>query len=318
MTRSNAWTTHAQSKRPAALKGRTLTTIVEETEGQLFRHVAIPELLEKLKSDRLLGRLKSGQDLNLRMEGNSAALIREANELNAKAATAQAVSVSTGLQSGVYQNLQGGFRKTNLFPGITVDPNGSTYTVSDEAGFIAAIRQKYQSGPDKQHVHPYVEKKLRDIARSRKLISTFAGIPALHAEVRAFNDILWQISPDQMPTPQQLADVQVSTYKLGKASFGCQQNDLTHLESANGAPQTWVLFNPFTKLEHASKTPKSKTEGMKFAEWMKAAPPGDVRPLTPGARRPGTPGGQFAACTNCQMFLEIPQLVTGKLLTDAS
>lgn len=286
-------------------KKRRLSKIDEETESQLFRDVALVALLD---------RLSSGQKLNLKVQDNAAALIKEGQELKTRAATAQAVSVSTGLESRVYQNLQGSFQKDKQFKSITVNVANSTYTVNDEAGFIAEIREKYQSNFPVQSMHPYIEDKLRKIVRLAKPISTHAGIPALHAEVRALNDILCQISPNRMPTPQQLADIQVSTYKLGNASYGSRKEELTNLEPSTDSPQKWLLFNPFTKLQRANRVPNEQTRGMKFAEWAKEETPNTRKRGKPGIRRPGTPGGQFPACTNCQIFLEIPEVLTGKLL----
>lgn len=133
-------------------------------------------------------------------------------EAGVKAASAHA-GVMLGedelYQSG-FINLSGSLSPRNPFPGVLLIQRKSSltfapipnepprhlgyYVVSNSNAMLRGIRDAYtQSGTE---LHPYLEKLIRDhIEDSHFRIPLGAGIPGLHAEVRALNTLLQHAEP---------------------------------------------------------------------------------------------------------------------------
>ncbi len=178
-------------------------------------------------------RVIHGQNLNNEIKNNARDIIKNTLGKNAKkhkehlgniAATAKdKIDIpSNKAESSTHQNLKGSLSDGALFPGIELikdeQGNCTNYKIIDKEIFVEEIKKMYKLNAKSKHdetMHPYIEEILDDhIESNGGEFTVFVGIPALHAEVRALNDILNQISPGKIPPPKVLANIQVATYKL--------------------------------------------------------------------------------------------------------
>ncbi|MCG1039598.1 hypothetical protein KQH52_08435 [Mycetohabitans sp. B7] len=271
-----------------------------------------PDIFEKVVSG-----IKYGQKLNETVELSSEKLISNEKNISVKqhkqylnelAATAQAQMPSKGLKSKIYQNIRGSLAKKDRFPGISIDdPKKPIYKINDIELFVNEIKGRYRGDSENpQEMHPYVESKLRKhIETNGEEISTFVGIPALHAEVRALNDVLNQLSPNDIPSYEELSEIMVSTYKLGD---GVNKENLYDLriykeEKSIGRFHVTVYAKDSSSLLESLNREKYqwKFDGA-ISRWVKA----EKR----GISQPGTQSGPFVACTNCQAFLRSTRILT--------
>lgn len=112
-----------------------------------------------------------------------------------------------GIVSKSYTNLTG---KVNNFPGVKQLDN-EFFVITDKKAFINEVEALYASADNplnsitKQRILAHID--------ATKQFPTQAGIPGLHAEVQAVNEVLWKI-----PEGFDLSKINVSTIKLAPGS----------------------------------------------------------------------------------------------------
>ncbi|MFZ6781341.1 DUF4214 domain-containing protein [Undibacterium sp. Ji83W] len=127
-------------------------------------------------------------------------------------AYARAGSASAGIMSKGFKNIPSAMGE---FPGVqrVAGVNGE-YTISDTDAFISGVRDAYaRSG---QKLNGLTAQQIRDYVSSEKVFAQQAGVPGLHAEVQAANDLY-----NKLVNPAGAlmnGDISVVTYKLGKTS----------------------------------------------------------------------------------------------------
>ena len=138
-------------------------------------------------------------------------------ELRKQAALSRASVDDLGLISKSYKNLRG---KVSDFPGVK-QINDETFVIYGKEAYMKRVEELYaDSGTP---LHPIIKNKIWDhVGDGSKVFPTRAGIPGLHAEVQAVNDIV-----RQLPVDFDLSKVNVSTIKLspgrgqGEAFLAC-------------------------------------------------------------------------------------------------
>ncbi|GAB2197558.1 YwqJ-related putative deaminase [Sessilibacter sp. MAH4] len=121
-----------------------------------------------------------------------------------------------GIKSRRFENLQA---KIPEFPGLQVD--GKNFTIVDKDVFMSEVRVMF--GQSNNPLNPMTEKLILNHIGSKSSFPTTAGIPGLHAEVQAANDVFNQIARKGIDVNTfDLSKVQVSTFRLAPDKTGGQ------------------------------------------------------------------------------------------------
>ena len=136
-------------------------------------------------------------------------------------AYAGAASVATGVVSKEFTNLTG---KMFNFPGVQgIAGDKSQFTIPDHDAFIEGVSDTYAKAG--QVLNPLMADNIRDFLvkteAKGETFANFAGVPGLHAEVQAVNDLYNKL--DDPAAALKNKEIAVATYKLGKTSGGCHQ-----------------------------------------------------------------------------------------------
>lgn len=126
------------------------------------------------------------------------------NQLKLQAAVSRARVSERELTTPAFVNLPG---SANDFPGVT-KINNQTYIINNPAAYINEVKRIYSSsGSPLQDVTRGLI--INYIGDGSKVFSNFNGLPGLHAEVRAYNDLVRNLPPGF-----DNRNIVISTYKL--------------------------------------------------------------------------------------------------------
>ncbi len=135
-------------------------------------------------------------------------------------AYARAASVASNLVSEPFKNLAGSMFS---FPGAQAAETKGEFHIPDHDAFIQGVSDAYAAAG--QSLHALTEQNIRDYLTNTEAhghtFANFAGVPGLHAEVQAMND-LYNKLPDPAAAVEN-KELAVVTYKLAKTSKGGEQ-----------------------------------------------------------------------------------------------
>lgn len=150
--------------------------------------------------------VKVPDELTANLSNEAAQIISTSTkgQLRRQAALSRASVKEHGIVSRSYTNLEG---KVTNFPGVKQINDGS-FIISDKTAFIDRVEQLYVASNNP--LHPITKAKiLEHVGDGSKIFPTQAGIPGLHAEVQAVNEIIQRV-----PNGFDLSKINVSTIKL--------------------------------------------------------------------------------------------------------
>lgn len=150
--------------------------------------------------------VKVPDELTANLSNEAAQIISTSTkgQLRRQAALSRANVKEHGIVSRSYTNLAG---KVTNFPGVKQIDDGS-FIISDKTAFIDRVEQLYVASNNP--LHPITKAKiLEHVGDGSKIFPTQAGIPGLHAEVQAVNEIIQRV-----PNGFDLSKINVSTIKL--------------------------------------------------------------------------------------------------------
>ncbi len=138
---------------------------VAEKNTMQFKDLTLPKQRKALQEKKLVPRDSHLKDLN---------------------ALAAVFNIRTGEYQGEFVNLPGKLGGTQKFSGIK--SGDGTYSITDHEAFIGAIEKAYGDSGLHKGVGTLTRLHIAHTERSNEgNLSNFYGIPALHAEVQAFN-----------------------------------------------------------------------------------------------------------------------------------
>lgn len=158
------------------------------------------------------------------------------NRLKALAATAQAGVEVNGrrITSQPFENITGvNFgRNSPPIPGLARNSDAGNHRITNVDQYIDYIKLKYREANNP--LHPRMEAQLRQHLEDIRShhdgeLPFFDGVPGLHAEVQAANNLLNQLDAQGVDTgSMNLRDIHVATYKLGAANSMNNQGEPFH------------------------------------------------------------------------------------------
>lgn len=153
---------------------------------------------------------------------------QRARELNRRAAVAEAGAEVNGqrVNSGQFENISdiSFARNADPIPGTTrtTTPTEGYHRIDDVDAYIDFVERKYAETGNE--LHPQIEQQIRNhIAETQAnhdgRFNFFDGLPGLHAEVQAANDLLNKLEAQGVDvSTMDLREVHISTYKLGNSN----------------------------------------------------------------------------------------------------
>ena len=104
--------------------------------------------------------------------------------------------------------------KGRAFPGIEPSETSGNLKIRNTDDFIDALKGQYQRNGDLP-LHPTLEARIREVFVQGKEFPELAGVPGLHAEVRAANAALHQLNTQGIPiTPEVMGKTAIATHRL--------------------------------------------------------------------------------------------------------
>ncbi|WP_212749162.1 YwqJ-related putative deaminase [Chitinivorax sp. B] len=139
-------------------------------------------------------------------------------ELGRLAATAKAAVAETSLVSSRFENI---YVKTPNFPGVKVADDNLSFVITDKKKYLDEVAKLYAERGS--GLSPAVERMIKKHIESKVDFPTHAGLPGLHAEVRAVNDVMNKLTVRGFnPMEFDVSKIQVSTFKLAPDKVGGQ------------------------------------------------------------------------------------------------
>ncbi|RQQ03499.1 SpvB/TcaC N-terminal domain-containing protein [Burkholderia stagnalis] len=135
------------------------------------------------------------------------------NDLKTYNAFAAAFNFKSQAYKSGFVNLKGSLSQKESFDGIELQ--GANFSVTNKDTLMSSIKEAYGT----THLHKGIEKITRlhiaeTESRNGGMLSNFYGIPALHAEVQAFN---WSLNNNMSPADTVIFTLRLTTNTLGEA-----------------------------------------------------------------------------------------------------